>query len=148
MNRTQKSAIFCLVTFLFCVVVMAYPFISIFILKSWPESFFSRSWSMIAYFVFIAASIIFLRKKQSPAEPDFDERDDLIKKRAVLVSFVSVWILLAAACIIPRFILGETGAIPVYVLPFINLGIFMIATLVHSVAILVQYGWGGKDGKG
>ncbi|MCJ7693164.1 MAG: hypothetical protein MUO22_07095 [Sedimentisphaerales bacterium] len=148
MNKTQKSAIFCLVTFLFCVVVMAYPFISIFILKSWPESFFSRFWSMIAYFVFIAASIIFLRKKQSPAEPDFDERDDLIKKRAVLVSFVSVWILLAAACIIPRFIVGETGAIPVYVLTFINLGIFMVAMLVHSIAVLVQYGWGGKDGQG
>ena len=147
MNKTQKSAIFCLVTFLFCVVVMAYPFISIFILKSWPESFFSRFWSMIAYFVFIAASIIFLRKKQSPAEPDFDERDDLIKKRAVLVSFVSVWILLAAACIIPRFILGETGAIPVYVLPFINLGIFMIAMLVYSIAILVQYSTGGKRGE-
>ncbi len=147
MNKTQKSAIFCLVTFLFCVVVMAYPFISIFILKSWPESFFSRFWSMIVYFVFIAASIIFLRKKQSPAEPDFDERDDLIKKRAVLVSFVSVWILLAAACIIPRFIVGETGAIPVYVLTFINLGIFMIAMLVYNVAVLVQYGRGGKDGK-
>jgi len=147
MNKTQKSAIFCLVTFLFGVVVIAYPLISIFILKSWPESFFSRFWSMIAYFVFIAASIIFLRKKQSPAEPDFDERDDLIKKRAVLVSFVSVWILLVAACIIPRFILGETGAIPVYVLPFINLGIFMIAMLVYSIAILVQYSTGGKRGE-
>lgn len=145
MNKMQKSAIFCLVTFLFCVVVMAYPFISIFILKSWPESFFSRFWSMIAYFVFIAASIIFLRRKQSPNEPDFDERDDLIKKRATMVSFVSVWILLAAACIIPRFILGETGSIPVYVLTFINLGIFMIAMLVYNVAILVQYGWGDKD---
>jgi hypothetical protein len=125
MNKTQKSAIFCLVTFLFGVVVIAYPLISIFILKSWPESFFSRFWSMIAYFVFIAASIIFLRKKP----------------------FVSVWILLAAACIIPRFIVGETGVIPVYVLPFINLGIFMIAMLVHSIAILVQYSTGGKRGE-
>ena len=144
MNKTQKSAVFCLVTFLFCVVLMAYPFISIFILKSWP-SFFSRFWSMIAYFVFIAASIIFLRKKQSPAEPDFDERDDLIKKRALLVSFVSVGILLAAACIIPRFILGDEGAIPVFALTFINLGIFMIAMLVYNVAVLVQYGGGGKE---
>ena len=147
MNKTQKSAIFCLVTFLFCVVVMAYPFISIFILKSWPESLFRRFWSMIAYFVFIAASIIFLRKKQSPAEPDFDERDDLIKKRAIMVSLVSVWILLAASCIIPRFILGDEGAIPVYVLTFINMGIFMIAMLVYNVAVLIQYGRGGKDGE-
>lgn len=145
MNKTQKGAIYCLVTFLFCVVVMAYSFISIFILKSWPESFFSRFWSMIAYFVFIPASIIFLRKKQSPNEPDFDERDDLIKKRAMMVSFVSVWILLAAACIIPRFIVGETGAIPVYVLPILNFGVFLGVGLVYSVAVLVQYRRGGKD---
>ena len=144
MNKTQKSAIFCLVTFLFCVVVMAYPFISIFILKSWPESFFSRFWSMIAYFVFIAASIIFLRKKQSPAEPDFDERDNLIKKRAVLASFVSVWLLLAATTIIPRLIVGQDGSIPVWTLPLINLGVFLIAMLVYSVAILIQYGLGGE----
>ncbi len=147
MNKTQKGAIFCLAAFLFSSVVMAYPFISIFILKSWPESLFSRFWSMIAYFVFIAASIIFLRKKQSPAEPDFDERDELIKKRAVLVSFVSVGILLAAACIIPRFILGDEGAIPVYVLTFINLGIFMIAMLVYNVAVLIQYGRRDKGEK-
>ncbi|HEW78735.1 MAG TPA: hypothetical protein ENH34_02040 [Phycisphaerales bacterium] len=146
MNKTQKSAIYCLAAFLFSAVVMAYSFISIFILKSWPESFFSRFWSMIAYFVFIVGSIIFLRKKQSPNEPDFDERDELIKKRAVLVSFVSICILLAAACIIPRFILGETGAIPVYVLTFINLGVFMIAMLVYNVVVLVQYGW-GREGK-
>ena len=144
MNKTQKSAIFCLVTFLFCVVVMAYPFISIFILKSWPESFFSRFWSMIAYFVFIAASIIFLRKKQSPAEPDFDEGDNLIKKRAVLASFVSVWLLLAATTIIPRLIVGQDGSIPVWTLPLINLGVFLIAMLVYSVAILIQYGLGGE----
>ena len=147
MNKTQKSAIFCLVTFLFCVVVMAYPFISIFILKSWPESFFSRFWSMIAYFVFIAASIIFLRKKQSPNEPDFDERDDLIKKRAVLASFVSVWILLAAATAIPRFVIGIEGSIPVWLLTFINLSVFLIVMTVYSVAILIQYGRGGKDGE-
>lgn len=145
MNKTQKSAIFCLVTFLFCVVVMAYPFISIFILKSWPESFFSRFWSMIAYFVFIAASIIFLRRKQSPNEPDFDERDDLIKKRATMVSFVSVWILFAAFTLISRLILGMTGSIPIYVLTFINLGIFMIAMLIYNVAILVQYVWRNKN---
>ncbi len=147
MNKTQKSAIFCLVVFLIWAVVMAYPLISIFILKSWPESFFSRFWSMIAYFVFITTSIIFLRKKQSPNEPDFDERDDLIKKRAVLASFVSVWILLAAATAIPQFVIGIEGTIPVWLLTFINLGVLLGAMLVYSVAILVQYGRGGKDGE-
>jgi O-antigen/teichoic acid export membrane protein len=148
MNKTQKSAIFCLVTFLFCVAVMAYPFISIFMLKNWPESFFSRFWSAIAYFVFMAASIIFLRKKQSPTEVDSDERDDLIKKRAVLTAFVSVWILLFASSILLRFIVGPDGSIPVWTLPIVNLGVFFFVILFHSVAILTQYGLEGKDGEG
>jgi NADH:ubiquinone oxidoreductase subunit K len=90
---------------------------------------------------------IFLRKKQSSKEPDSDERDDLIKRRAVLVSFVSVWILLAAATLIPGIILGQTGTISAYILPFINVSIFLIAMMVYSVAILVQYGWGTKGEK-
>ena len=147
MNKTQKTAIFTLVTSLFCIAVMAYTFISIFIFKVWPPGFYGKYWSLIAYIAIVVASVTFLRKKQSPDEPDFDERDDLIKKRAVLACFVSVWILLAAATIISRLIVGQDGSIPVWTLPFINLGVLIIAMLVYSVAILVQYGRGGKDGE-
>jgi len=90
---------------------------------------------------------VWLRIKQSRAEVDSDEGDDLIKKRAVLVSFTSVWILLFAATIIPWFAVGQDGSIPVCLLPIINFGVFLIVALVHSVAVLVQYGWGGKDGE-
>jgi hypothetical protein len=58
-------------------------------------------------------SVIWLRRKQSPKEVDSDERDKLIQSRAVLVAFVSVWILLFAVSIIPRLVLGEDGSIPV-----------------------------------
>ncbi len=90
---------------------------------------------------------VWLRIKQSPAEVNSDERDELIKKRAVLVSFASVWILLIAATIIPWFAVGQDGSIPVCLLPIINFGVFLIVMLVHSIAVLVQYGWGGKDGE-
>ncbi len=147
MNKTQKTAIFNLVGCLFCISVMAYTFISIFIFEIWPPGFYGKYWSLIAYIAVVVASVTFLRKKQSPAEPDFDERDNLIKKRAVLASFVSVWLLLAATTIIPRFIVGQDGSIPVWTLPLINLGVFLIAMLVYSVAILIQYGWTGKGEK-
>ena len=146
MNKTQKGAIFCLAAFLFCITVLAYTFISIFIFKLWPPGFYGKYWSLGAYLAIVVASVTFLRKKQSPNEPDFDERDDLIKKRAVLASFVSVWILLIASSVIPQFIVGEEGSIPVWMLPIINLGVFLIAMVVYSVAVLVQYGWGDKDG--
>ena len=91
--------------------------------------------------------IIFLRKKQSPREVDKDERDSLIEKRAVIAAFVSVWILLFVATIIPRFIVGLDGSIPVWSLAFINIGILLIVLFVYSIAVLVQYGWGGKGGE-
>ena len=95
----------------------------------------------------VVGYIIFIRKKQSAVEVGSDERDNLIKLRAVLVSFVSVWILLAVATIIPRFIVGITGSITVWVLSIINFVIFLLAMVVYHVAVLVQYGRGGKDGE-
>ncbi len=146
MNRTQKSAWYVLVTFLLAIAILTYVLVKIFVLRSWPESIFARFWPVMVYCAFTVASIIFLRKKQSPVEVPSDERDNLIKKRAVCAGFVSVWILLAVATIIPQLIAGPTSSIPVWILSFINLSVFLITMLVYSTAILVQYGWGQKDG--
>ncbi|MHC4150659.1 MAG: hypothetical protein ACYSSP_00995 [Planctomycetota bacterium] len=146
MNRTQKTAILNLVMMLFCATVMTYPFTLIFIFKTWPSELYGIL-ILVSFVALMVFTHIFLRKKQSSKEPDSDERDDLIKRRAVLVSFVSVWILLAAATLIPGIILGQTGTISAYILPFINVSIFLIAMMVYSVAILVQYGWGSKGEK-
>ena len=147
MNKTQKGAWFTLASFLLAIAITVYLIVKIFILKSLPEGIFGRGWPMIAYCVLTVASVTFLRKKQSPTEPDFDERDNLIKKRVVLASFVSVWLLLAATTIIPRLIVGQDGSIPVWLLAFINVGVLFIAMLVYSVAVLIQYGLGSKGEK-
>jgi len=97
--------------------------------------------------LFMVVSVVLLRIKQSRAEVDFDERDNSIRKTAVLVSFVSLWVLLIAASIIPAFILGDVGSIPVSFLPIINLSVFLITMLVYSSAVLIQYGRGGKGEK-
>jgi len=148
MNKTQKTAIFCLATFLFSAVVMAYPFITIFIFKSWPSCIIVTYLIVPVFIVGTMASIFSLRKKQSPFEPNSDERDELIKKRAVLVCLISVWILLIASYAILWHIVGLDGSIPLCILPLIYLGVFFAAMLVYNVAILVQYGWRGKDGEG
>jgi len=52
---------------------------------------------------------------------------------------------LIGATVIPWFAIGQDGSIPVYLLPIINFGIFLIVMLTYSTAILVQYGrWGAK----
>ncbi|MHC4619338.1 MAG: hypothetical protein ACYTEQ_16455 [Planctomycetota bacterium] len=88
-----------------------------------------------------------MRRKQSPTEVDTDERDRLIKYRAVVACFVSVWVLLATASAIPSFVIGAKGSIPVWLLVFINVGVLLISMLVYCAAILVQYGRPGKGEK-
>ena len=91
--------------------------------------------------------MIFYYRKQSSVEVESDERDSLIKNRAGLVCFVLTWVLLAISTITPQFIVGIEGCIPVWLFPFINLGIFLIVMIAYHVAVLVQYGRGSKDGE-
>jgi hypothetical protein len=48
---------------------------------------------------------------------------------------------------IPFFVLGPKANIPVTWLPMIFGGAGLSHFFAHSVAILVQYGWGGKGEK-
>ncbi len=97
--------------------------------------------------VFLAGGVAFVHWKRKPSNVDFDERDNSVRKNAVLVSFVSLWVLLFAASIIPSFVAGDEGSIQVCLLPIINIGGFVVVMLVYSVAILVQYGWQEKGEK-
>jgi amino acid transporter len=144
MNKTQKEAWFGLGGILLCLGIFVWAGVKIFILKTIPEGL-TRFWPVLVFCVFMATSLVLLRRKQSPAEVESDERDRLIKYRAVLACFVSVWVLLAAATGIPQLVVGVKGSIPVWLLAFVNLGVLLIALLVYSVAVLVQYGRGGKE---
>ncbi|MCK4291962.1 MAG: hypothetical protein KAY65_02100 [Planctomycetes bacterium] len=146
MNKTQKVAWFNLASALLCIAISIYVFVEILILRRIPAGF-GRFWPLAVFWIFVVTSIVLVRRKQSPAEVDSDERDKLIKHRAVVACFVSVWVLLAAATAIPRFVVGIKGSIPVWLLAFINLCVLLGAGLVYSVAVLVQYGCGGKDGE-
>ena len=143
MNKTQKGA-----WFTFGVAILLLTFGLIIFTQMFADGATSitlvRIWSLVILF-FMGISAVLLRIKQSRAEVDFDERDNSIKKNAVLVSFISLWVLLFAASIIPSFVAGDAGSIPVCLLPIINLGVFLIVMLVYSTAILVQYGWGIKE---
>jgi len=89
--------------------------------------------------VFLAGGAALVHWKRRPSEVDFDERDNTVRKNAVLVAFVGLWILLFAASIIPSFVAGDTGSIQVCLLPIINVGVFLVVMLIYSVAILIQY---------
>lgn len=144
MNKTQKGAWYCLAMFLLSLAIILYVSIKIFLLKSLPDCLLDKSLWAVLYFIIVVTPFVLMRKKQSPAEVDFDERDTVIKRNAVLVAFVSVWILLAAASLIPQFILGKDGTIPVWLLSIINFAVFFIVLLIYTIAVLIQYGRGGQ----
>ncbi len=78
---------------------------------------------------------------------DFDERDTLVNYKANLAAYSAFWLVFTAACMIPWFIIGPSGLISVNVLPLMLCGIGVTLTLIHSLAILVQYGRGSKGGQ-
>ena len=93
----------------------------------------------------IGLSPVLFREKRG--EVSFDERDQLIRKRATLVAYSVFWVVFTAACMIPWLLL-ETGAkILVVMLPLMLAVGFIIVQLVQSVATLVQYGWRPKGEK-
>ena len=146
MNKTQKGAWFSFASCLLCVVLIIYLVVEIAVLKRLPARWFAFG-IIPAYLLLVATSFAIMRRRQSPHEVDSDERDKLIQKRAVLVSFISVWVMLFAASAIPQFILGPDASIAVWSLPLINVTILFVAFLVYSVAILLQYRL-GKNGDG
>ncbi|HUW20006.1 MAG TPA: hypothetical protein VMW16_11960 [Sedimentisphaerales bacterium] len=74
-----------------------------------------------------------------------DERDGLINQRAALASFALSYLFVGLACMIPFSILGPTATISAIWLPMIFGGAGIVAFFVHSVAILLQYGWRNKE---
>ena len=144
MNKTQKSAWFCLASFSLGVAIIAYVLMKIFLLKTLPEGF-AMFVLPLAYFGFIVVAVLFMRKKQSPAEVDSDERDNVIKGKAVKISFVCGWILLAFISLFLELFAGAGGTIPVWLWTIINVSVFMAVMLIYNVATLIQYGWKEKN---
>ena len=146
MNKTQKGAWSCLAGAILFLSLSLYLIIQIGFRHSLPDGIGRYAW-LPPFIIIMAIGIIFFRKKQSPNEPDSDERDNQIKQRSVLVAFISVIPLFLAASLIPQLFIGLDGSIPVWSLPIVTVCIFYIVLLVYSIAVLVQYARGGKGEK-
>jgi hypothetical protein len=76
----------------------------------------------------------------------FDERDQLIHKRAVMASYVALWFYFVAACVITWCLVGPNGSISVNVMPLTLVGGLVLFNGVQSLVSLIQYSRGAKDG--
>lgn len=99
--------------------------------------------------VLVAISKLIFRKKSKHL--DFDERDTQIHKKSQYVGlwafFLATTVAITVEIMICFFVVGPRGTLPY---PLVLLLIICIGGCVwiaaESIAILVQYGWGGKDG--
>jgi hypothetical protein len=74
-----------------------------------------------------------------------DERDRLITKNANLAGFGGAYLFIIIASFAPIAILGEKASVPVTWLPGLLVGASLCHGYAFFLAILVQYGRGGKD---
>jgi hypothetical protein len=79
-------------------------------------------------------------------ESKYDEREKMIRNRAFRWSTYALAFFLILSCLVPFFIIGAQGNIPVYYLPIIFWGCLLIAQTVHSFVILFQCAKEQDDG--
>jgi hypothetical protein len=96
------------------------------------------------FLALLFAALVWSCRKQSPAEPDYDERDSQISRRAVIISFAGLCFLIYISDAIVILWTGVGGSIPTSVLPVIHLGVGLLTATLYYAAMLVFYGKGKK----
>ena len=78
-------------------------------------------------------------------KPPLDERDLLIKGKAMIAAYWGFWPIFVLMAMAPFFVYGPDGKVPVtYLCWMVFVGMFVVMTL-YSIAILNEYGWRNKD---
>jgi len=141
MNRMQKIAWLFVVTISLSVIFSIAATILLYAKLGMPKAQAGLAFLAIAGLGGLGP-LVFKKDKGSVT---CDERDKQIKRRAALASFGASYLIVGAACMIPFFILGPKASISVTWLPNIFGVAAICAFFTHSVAILVQYGRGGRN---
>jgi len=96
----------------------------------------------------MALGPLIFRNQKDQDSVAFDERDLLIHKRAESTAFIATYAFFVTFCSVILNSVGITGQVPGYMLLILLAGGFVVLMLAKTLALIVQYGWGGKDGEG
>lgn len=134
MTPAQKHAWYSLAVVATCLAVLAAAVVSL-----GPV----RAQGAFGMMGLLAFGRLFFRKR--PTGVVTDERDDRIRRRAMLIAHAVLWAALVLACVACRFLYGPTGAVPVLVVVYGLWLAFSLVVTVGAIATLAQYGLGGGD---
>lgn len=143
MNRIQKISWLLVITISLGLITSGIAILIAAYQVGFPKAFDGLAFLGIAGFGGLGP-LIFRKDK---GKVTCDERDREINRKAALTGFAMSYLFVGLVCMIPFSILKPNAAISVRWLPMIFAGAGLTSFFFHSVAILVQYGFGGKDGK-
>lgn len=147
MNRRQKIAWFQLAVVGVAAVASA-ALMGLFI-KKYDYAFLEAWWIGSCYptplLVLTVFAPVFVRKKKG--QIDFDERDLIIDRHAMVIAFGTTYVFFIGVCMITWVAAGFDKPIPAYWLPRIVLGGGVTSIVAHALTTVVCYGWGNKSGE-
>ncbi len=140
MNRAQKIAWFNLIVIAASLTISGAAVGILNILYGMPTALGGLGFLGIG--ALVGLSPFLFRKK--PGQFDFDERDQLIRLRALFfASFVSLWCLIAQ-CVLQVFKVGPRGSVPVGTLVGTVYGALVSFVIGKSLWTLIEYRRGKK----
>ena len=141
MNRYQKLAWWNLIVITATIIITS---------TAIAIEFHIRGYSTTGLFFFVVPLALlklnpFLFKKPHGQDKVVsDERDKLIKKRAVSFAYTTFWIVFVVSSFALHIFMGmgPKSSVPTIILPLMAVGGALFMKIICSIAILVQYGWG------
>jgi len=143
MNRMQKIALWLVVWISVGVVASAVAIAVLYFKFNMPMSKAISGLGLLGFAGFGGLGPLIFGKDKGKVT--CDERDRLINSRAALAGFGVAYLVTGILCMLPFSILGPQATISITWLPMIFAGTGLTSFLVHSVAILVQYGFKEKN---
>lgn len=143
MTKTQEEALICVILMPVATLVCGALGVGLVYVKAVPLPRLLLEFTLVFALMGCIWLIPFLFRRTGKKKITFDERDQLIVKKAALTAYVVLWLYFVVACVVAWWIVGPQGSISVNVMPLTLAGGAAVFGFVHNVAILIQYGRGG-----
>jgi hypothetical protein len=143
MNRQQKIAWFTLIVATLSLGLSVITFCIGYFIFGAPARQAAAGFGFIGIMGLIGLTPVLFRKDKDKVQAD--ERDLVILRKATVIAYSIFWVLFVAAAMVPWFIIGPFGTIPVNYLPWMVFGGMFVVMFVQSIVILSEYGWRGKN---
>jgi len=138
MNRAQKMAWFNLI-----VILLGFATVLLSGFMQLPH--LVGAIEVVVVFVLVFTSPVFFRKK--PGRVSFDERDAVINQRAMLIGLSAAFGSIGGQIAVKLMGIGLEGSVRMYEVIALYISGLICFIVAKSVVILIQYGWGSRDGE-